>query len=90
MTQIQFVGITPEQLKEAISQDIKNQIQELKKSISPKIPTEYLSRKGTAELLKINLSTLYNWTKEGKLQSYGMQGRVYYKRDEVESALIAL
>tara|TARA_R110002012_G_C11668772_1_gene612864 strand:+ start:3846 stop:4124 length:279 start_codon:yes stop_codon:yes gene_type:complete len=90
MNQIQFIGTTPQQLRNDINNDVKTQIDELKKSFQPKTPEEFLSRKATAELLDINLSTLYLWTKKGKLKSYGLSGKVYYKRSEVESALIAL
>ncbi|MBO0331134.1 helix-turn-helix domain-containing protein [[Muricauda] lutisoli] len=90
MNQIQFIGTTPQQLRNDINNDVRTQIDELKKSFQPKNPEELLSRSETAELLKINLSTLYLWTKKGKLKSYGLSGKVYYKRSEVESALIAL
>ncbi|MBW8243044.1 helix-turn-helix domain-containing protein [Muricauda oceani] len=90
MNQIQFIGTTPQQLRNDINNDVKTQIDELKKCFQPKNPEELLSRSETAELLKINLSTLYLWTKKRKLKSYGLSGKVYYKRSEVESALIAL
>lgn len=90
MEQIQFIGTTPQQLRNDINSDVKTQIDELKKSFQPKTPEEYLTRTQTAELLKINLSTLYLWTKKGRLKSYGISGKVYYKRSEVESAMIEL
>lgn len=90
MQTVQFVGCSPEQLQKAIAEKINGQLEELKKSFQPKTPEEFLSRKATAQLLDINLSTLYLWTKKGILQSYGISGKVYYKRSEVESALIEL
>jgi predicted site-specific integrase-resolvase len=42
-----------------------------------------LSRKETCELLKINFSTLWKHTKSGKLKSYGIGNRVYYKKEEI-------
>ena len=90
MEQLQFIGITPEQLQTAITQDVKSQLDQLKKSFEPKTPEELLTRSETAKLLKINLSTLYLWTKKGKVKSYGISGKVYYKRSEVESSLIEL
>jgi hypothetical protein len=41
-------------------------------------------------MLKIDLSSVHNWTKKGILTSYQIGGRVYYKRAEVESAIIEL
>ncbi|MGB2528213.1 helix-turn-helix domain-containing protein [Flagellimonas sp. SN16] len=90
MQQLQFIGTTPEQLQKAITENVRGQLEELKKSFQPKTPEEYLTRTQTAELLNINLSTLYLWTKKRILQSYGISGKVYYKRSEVESALIEL
>ena len=90
MESIQLVGITPEQLRTSISKDVKSQLEELKKSFEPKTPEELLGRKDTAKLLKINLSTLHLWTVKGVLKKYGVSGKVYYKRSEVESALIEL
>ena len=43
-----------------------------------------------AELLNVTLGTLYNWTKSGKINSYGIGGKVFYKLDEIESSLIRL
>tara|TARA_E500000318_G_C3565148_1_gene215333 strand:+ start:1659 stop:1931 length:273 start_codon:yes stop_codon:yes gene_type:complete len=90
MQTIQFIGTTPEQLQKAITENVKRQLEELKRNFQPKTPEEFLTRKATAKLLNINLSTLYLWTKKGVLQSYGISGKVYYKRSEVESALIEL
>lgn len=90
MESIQFIGTSPQELRNDINQDVKKQLEELKESFQPKTPEELLTRSETAKLLKINLSTLYHWTKKGKLKSYGLSGKVYYKRSEVESALIEI
>jgi hypothetical protein len=42
-----------------------------------------LSRVETCELLKINFSSLWKHTKSGKLTSYGIGNRIYYKKAEV-------
>ncbi|MDO6473602.1 helix-turn-helix domain-containing protein [Maribacter sp. 1_MG-2023] len=90
MQQLQFIATSPQQFREEIHQDFKSLLEDLKKSFEPKTPVELLSRKETATLLKINLSSLHGWTKKGLLQSYQISGKVYYKRSEVESALIEL
>ncbi len=90
MEQVQFIQVTPEQLQNAIIEGINSKIEDLKKLFQPKEPTEYLTRQQTAELLNIDLSTLHNWTKKGKLNAYGIGYRVYYKRHEVENALIKI
>ena len=74
------------------NKEIKNVIlpelrEELSKGFQPKEPTQYLTRSEVCELLKIDLSTLYRWTKKGDLKAYGIGNRVYYKLNEVEQKL---
>lgn len=90
MEQIQFIQTTPEQLKSEILSGVEKQIAQLKKDFQPKEPTEYLTREETANLLSIDLSTLWSWTRKKKLKAYGIGARVYYRRDEVEQSLIKL
>jgi len=90
MDTIQFIQVTPEQLQDAILKGIKEQLNELKKEFQPKEPTEYLTRNEVKKLLKVDLSTVHNWTKKGKLKAYGIGHRVYYKRKEVEQVLTPL
>ena len=90
MQQIQFVQVTPEQLQTAILEGVKNQLQELKKSFQPKEPTEFLTRSEVSELLQIDLSTVHNWTKKKILIANQIGGRIYYKRSELENAIVEL
>lgn len=90
MQNIQFIQTTPEQLENAILNGVKKQLESLTKSFQPKEPTEYLTRQDVANLLKIDLSTVHNWTKRGKLKAYGIGARIYYKRVDVENAIVEL
>jgi len=90
MEQIQFIQVTPDQLQNAILTGVQKQLSELKEQFQPKEPTEYLTRNEVKDLLKVDLSTVHNWTKKGKLNAYGIGHRVYYKRDEVERMLTPL
>lgn len=90
---IQLIQITREEMEASILNGVKNIIDELKKDYQPKQPEEYMTRDEVVSLLKINLSTLWSWTKKGKLTAYGIKGegnRVYYKRSEIQEALIEL
>ena len=87
MQQFQFIQINPEQFKDELIQGFRAEIKTLRKEFQPKEPTEYLTRSDMAQMLKIDLSTLHNWTKKGKLRSYALGNRVYYKRHEVDAAL---
>jgi excisionase family DNA binding protein len=90
MMQVQFISVTPEQLQHAIIEGVKTQLEDLKKHFEPKTPTEFLSRQEVAQMLKINLSTVHNWTKKGTLQAFQIGGRVFYKRELVENAIVKL
>lgn len=90
MTTIQITELTTNELKSLLKESVKQEFNQLKEEILCKTPTQYLTRKQVAKMLDINLTTLNNWTNRGVLTSYGIQGRVYYKRDEVERAFIEL
>jgi Helix-turn-helix domain len=90
MESIQLLQITPQQLQQLIVDGIKNELNKLKEHFQPKAPEELLTREETAQKLKINLSTLHNWTKSRTLTSYGIGGRVYYRNSEIEQAMVKL
>ncbi len=90
MQAVQFIQITPEELQESILNGVQEQISLLKAEFQPKEPTEYLTRNEVAQLLKVDLSTVHNWTKKGKIKAYGLGNRVYYKRHELNQSLIQI
>ena len=90
MEVIKFIQIEPNELKSLLKESVKQEFNQLKEEILCKTSTEYLTRKEVAKMLHIDLKTLKIWTNKGVLISYGIQGRVYYKRDEVERAFIEL
>lgn len=86
---IQIISESKEDFLTSIFEGFREVLKDLPKQIaSPE--NDYLTRQETADLLKINLSTLSIWTKKGKLTSYGIQGRVYYKREDIDKAMIRL
>jgi hypothetical protein len=83
---VQFVETTPQDLKDEITA-VKVILVDFLKHNKPTQPSEYLTRQQVASLLSVNISSVHNYTKRGVLKSYGIQGRVYYKRSEVEASL---
>lgn len=81
--------LSPEQIT-SLFEGIKKELAEIKANFQPKQPIEFLTRNEATEMLKCDLSTLWLWTKKGKLTSYGIGNRTYYKRSEIEAALICL
>jgi hypothetical protein len=90
MSTVQFISVTPEQLQNAIIEGVKLQLEDLKANFQPKEPNTYLTRSDVAKMLKIDLSSVHNWTKRGVLKSYQISGRVYYKLAEVEASIVEL
>lgn len=84
---ILFTGTTPEELEERIYNRLGSKIDSLKSEFQPKEPAVFLTRNEVRDMLKCDLSTVHNLTKRGKLKAYGIGGRVYYKRSEVEEAI---
>ena len=87
MENVLIIQITPEKLKQEIISGIRAELAILKADFQPKEPTEYMTRDEVKRLLNVDLSTVHNWTKRGKLKAYGLGNRVYYKRSEVEAAI---
>lgn len=69
---------------------IEQQHIELKNHFQPKEPVELMTRKETADYLKIDSTTLWHWTNKGKLIAYGIGARRYYKRSDIEKSLVKL
>lgn len=68
---------------------LENILLELKNSNAPHETENFLSRKQAAEFLKCDLSSIWLWTKKGKLTSYGIGANVFYKRSELEREMFA-
>ena len=84
---IQLIQISPDDLQTAIISGVRAEVEKLKEDFQPKQPTEFMTRNEVRDLLQVDISTVHNLTKRGKLKAYGLGGRVYYKRAEVEEAI---
>ena len=87
---IQFIQYTPEQLQSEISNGVKIQLEEFLKHFKPVQPAEYLTRQQVAKMFDVDLSTVHNWCKSGKLKPLGIGSRVYFLRTDIEACLIPL
>lgn len=90
MKEIQLIKTTPEELYNGFEEIVKDLEQRLNVSFQQKETEQFLTREETAEMLRIDKSTLWLWTKKGKLKAYGIGNRVYYKRSEVYNAIVEL
>jgi hypothetical protein len=82
-------NISGEQLMN-LFEKLHSEIEELKRKVNSKPNEQLLTREETANFFKCDLSTIHNWTKKGDLLSHSVNGRVYYKMSDVESALIPI
>ncbi|WP_373521071.1 helix-turn-helix domain-containing protein [Aquiflexum sp.] len=75
----ELTGIINTAVQEAVTSIIRVQKKETGETL--------LSRKETAEKLKISLVTLSDYSRKGILKSYIIGGRVLYKESEIEKSL---
>jgi len=61
-----------------------------KRDIKPPQPNEYLTRQEVAKMFNVDISTISNWQKSGKLKPLGIGARVYFLRSDIEQSLIPL
>ena len=87
MEQIILQGMGIPEFKKLISEVVEERLNQLPKIEKQKSKTVYFSRVEVAEMLKISLPTLNEWSKQGVLQSYRIGTRVLYKSQEVEESL---
>ena len=87
MSTIQFIQTTPQDLQNQINEGIKNQLNEFLKHFTPKQPNEYLTRQQVAQMFNVDLSTIHNWCKSGKLKPLGLGAMVYFLRSDIEQSL---
>ena len=85
---VQIIQTTPQELEELISKLLEKYTEEIKESVKPKEKNKYLTQREVGNLLKVSRSTVYLWTKSGKLKTYSIERKMYYKRKEVEEALV--
>ncbi|MNE44096.1 Helix-turn-helix domain protein [compost metagenome] len=57
------------------------------KHFTPTQPAEYLTRQQVAKMFDVDLSTIHNWCKSGKLNPLGIGSRVYFLRSDIEGSL---
>ena len=82
--------ITPEELKQIIKEVIQEELLEVRKQLKEKDSEVLLTRQETCEFLKISITTLWQWSKKGKIESYGIGNRIYYKKEDLLKSLVLL
>ena len=88
---VEIENISVEELVAMLTNSILDGLESRLKHIQQERERELLlTRTETAEYLKIDSSTLWSWTKKGKIKAYGIGHRVYYKKHEIDEALVRI
>jgi hypothetical protein len=85
-----IANYSTENLKEDISKSVKELIKEVLIENTKQVQNEYLTRQEVAQMFKVDLSTIHNWCKSGKLKPLGIGARVYFLRADIENSLTPL
>jgi hypothetical protein len=87
MDKVILTSFTLEELKGIIGHAVNDAIKPIQELNSTPTSQKLLTRKETADKLKISLVTLNDWSRRGMLKSYMIGGRVLYKDSEIDSSL---
>jgi excisionase family DNA binding protein len=79
-------GINLDLLLQEIEKIIERRLQGISQQTSK--PSEYLTRKEVARLLRVSLPTIHEWTSSGFLISHKIGNRVLFKPEEVEECIL--
>jgi len=84
--------ISPEDLRDMIRQTVREELSAflLEFKVQKDDADVLLSRAEASELLKVSLTTLWNWTKSNKVVAYSIGNRIFYKRKELLESLTKL
>lgn len=86
MAQLFLEGLTVDTLSDIIRETVREELSSTKASPTI-INDKYLTRKETANRLKVSLVTLTDWVNRSRLKAYKIGGRVLFRESEVEDAL---
>ena len=84
---IQIQEITVDELADKVAEKLLSKIDIYLKEYAAKEDEIFWTRHETAKFFKVNLSTIHNWTKRGKLIAYGFGSRVYYRKIDLLNTL---
>lgn len=90
MENTNLIQLNTEHFKTDLFKEIHNQMDQLRREFLPKQAEEFLTRKETANIFKVNFSTLQNWCKKGYLNKYAIGNRIYFRKSEIEESIIQI
>lgn len=85
--QILFSAIPINELLSQLREIVREEISQSPKASQSAADPKYLSRQEVADLFKITLPTLKDWTRSGRIKAYRIGRRVLYTPQDVQAAL---
>lgn len=82
--------VTTDELAQKILAEVQSCLIKLKSEFQKNDKEELMTRSEVCDFLKIDSSTLWSWTKQKKVISYGIANRRYYKKSEILQSLTTL
>ena len=79
-----FTNITEDRFRELIREVVREEISGLNNTDSE----ELIKAKEVCEYLKISKVTLYKWLNQGRITGYYLGRRLFFKKSEIDKALI--
>jgi excisionase family DNA binding protein len=89
MKNLLFTQVSPEELKTLINEALASKLKSIQLS-SATSHEDYLTTVEVSQLFKISISTVHNWRKAGTLVACQIGGRVYFKRTDIDNAVVQL
>jgi len=71
----------------SIKREIASQLNLLVAEVKKDQLKDLLTKKDVMKMLHVSLSTVDRWMRTGCLKAFGVEGRVYFKRTDVETML---
>lgn len=87
MGEKRVLNIQVDELKNIISQTVREEILKINNPEPKNEQREFLTRNETARILGISLVTLHDWTNKGIIPGYRIATRIRYKKTEISEAL---
>lgn len=79
-----------EEHTERLKAELLEMLESIKTENSQNNEIELMTIEQTCQYLNITRSTLHQWAKKGRLKQHALEGRIYYKRPEVQQAMMLI
>ncbi|WP_274476143.1 helix-turn-helix domain-containing protein [Mangrovimonas aestuarii] len=84
---IEITEISVDELADKVADRLMEKIKHYLDDLKSNESDVFLTRQETADFLRIDSSTLWNWTNKGKVKCYGIGARRYYNKKELIDTL---